>query len=485
MECCRIYLILIYSAILPASGVLFGRKLGENIPKTSKYNYDTYYFEQKVDHFNFANDDVFKQRYLVSTEHWGGYGMPILFYCGNEGDITWFSENTGFMWDIAPEFNAMIVFAEHRYYGKSMPYGDQSYKNQTLLGYLTAEQALADFSILIRHMKATMKDAGGSPVVAFGGSYGGMLAAWLRMKYPNIVVGAMAASAPIWQFTNVTVCSLPYQIVTKDFDSASKNCSKVVKRSWDVINTLAKSDEGRSKLTKLLRLCSKVEDQEDVSGVKSWISATWFNLAMVDYPYPANFLEPLPAWPVKEVCKNMNDTEASSDAILMQVANALNVYYNFTGNQKCFNTSNQAVSSLGDLGWSYQACTEMVMPMCSDGKNDMFEPSPWNIQTYAEGCQKFWGVTPRPEWIPVHYWAKDLRAASNIIFSNGMLDPWSGGGVLNITSDDITTILIPDGAHHLDLRTPNVKDPISVREARVLEKVTIMKWIKSAENSKL
>jgi hypothetical protein len=31
------------------------------------------------------------------------------------------------VWDIAPIFNAMLIFAEHRYYGQSLPYGNASY----------------------------------------------------------------------------------------------------------------------------------------------------------------------------------------------------------------------------------------------------------------------------------------------------------------------------------------------------------------------
>lgn len=66
--------------------------------------------------------------------------------------------------------------------------------------------------------------------------------------------------------------------------------------------------------------------------------------------------------------------------------------------------------------------------------------------------------------------------------SNGNLDPWSGFGVLQKPSPNVVTVMIDQGAHHLDLRKSNPLDPESVKEARQIEKENIKLWISQNNN---
>lgn len=53
-------------------------------------------------------------------------------------------------------------------------------------------------------------------------------------------------------------------------------------------------------LSSIFHLCSPLQES-DIVIFKSWLVNTWVNFAMMDYPYEANFLQPLPAWPIKVI----------------------------------------------------------------------------------------------------------------------------------------------------------------------------------------
>lgn len=87
-----------------------------SLQKRSSHGYETKYFSQILDHFNYHPESyiTFKQRYLINGDYWGGAAKssPIFVYTGNEGPIDVFADNTGFIFDIAPAFGALIVFIE-------------------------------------------------------------------------------------------------------------------------------------------------------------------------------------------------------------------------------------------------------------------------------------------------------------------------------------------------------------------------------------
>jgi lysosomal Pro-X carboxypeptidase len=69
------------------------------------------------------------------------------------------------------------------------------------------------------------------------------------------------------------------------------------------------------------------------------------------------------------------------------------------------------------------------------------------------------------------------RGVTNIVFSNGQLDPWSVFGVLEDVSDTVVAVIIPDGAHHLDLMYSRPDDSNELRAARQTIMRHVLQWI--------
>lgn len=453
---------------------LLVKKHGEK----TKIPFKTHYFPQILDHFTFLpkSSKVFYQKYLINDQYWHKEGGgPIFVYTGNEGNIDWFAVNTGFMIDIAPKFNALLVFIEHRFYGDSMPFGNNSYKSAKTLGYLNSQQALADYAVLIRSLKQNLS-SDSSPVVVFGGSYGGMLAAWFRLKYPHIAIGAVASSAPILQFDKITPWSSFYDAVSQDFKDASLNCYKVIKGSWAELDALSTHDDGLIEVSKLFRTCKALHS---VYSARDWLWEAFVYTAMVNYPTEANFMMPLPAYPVEEMCKIIDGLPKGASKLSKAFA-AASLYYNYTQTEKCFNLEG-GTDSHGLHGWDWQACTEMVMPMtCSN--ESMFPPSSFSYKEFSQDCKKQYGVKPRPHWITTEFGGYRIeqvlkRFGSNMIFSNGMQDPWSRGGVLKNISSSIVALVTQKGAHHVDFRSETKNDPDWLIMQRKQEVAIIEKWL--------
>lgn len=291
---------------------------------------------------------------------------------------------------------------------------------------------------------------------------------------------ALAASAPIVQFEGTGVSEYVYnQIVTQDFAGYNSECASQIQVALQTLVRMGGTASGRATLSSEFHLCSPLQSTSDVYTLYEWVYNAFSSLAMVDYPYPANFLAPLPGWPVDVACQQMLQGNSSS-TLIPRLVHTIAVYYNYTGQSgSCFNIDNEGSPDLGDEGWTYQACTEMIMPIAANGKTDMFIPYPYDLKSLSQYCKETWSSVIRPLWVPTFYGGFNISTATNIVFSNGQLDPWRGGGIQSSAGlhASVVTVIIEEGAHHLDLRTPNTNDPPSVTAARQLEIDNINSWI--------
>jgi lysosomal Pro-X carboxypeptidase len=394
------------------------------------------------------------------------------------------------MWETAPAFGAALVFAEHRFYGASKPRSPAW--SDAHLRFLTAEQAMADYAELVAELRGGgIEGAADSPVIVFGGSYGGMLATWLRLKYPSSFDGAIAGSAPIWTFEGEEP---PYDggsfaaTVTRDATpaaGAAPACADNVRAAFAALLASHRTRHGAQDAKTALRLCPSVRlrGAADAAAVADWVSGAFDSMAMGNYPYPSSYLlngdATLPAWPMRAACGKLATPGLTGVAALTALGDAVSIYFNATGTVDCHGAAGTGSDATDDDGrlWGWQYCTEMFMPMWRDGVRDMFYAQPWDAAAAAAACEAAWGVAPRRGWADVEFGGRRIGAITNVVFSNGLYDPWSGGGVLADVNPTAVAVTIPEGGHHLDLMFAHEADPDSVKRARETQRAHIARWV--------
>eukprot|EP00045_Choanoeca_perplexa_P002500 m.24752 g.24752 ORF g.24752 m.24752 type:complete len:475 (-) comp11551_c0_seq1:59-1483(-) len=399
----------------------------------------------------------------------------LLVYTGNEGPIEGFMANSQFLESLAASLDADLVFIEHRYYGTSQPLDTIYYE------HLSSAQALADFASIITNLQATPKF-----VVASGGSYGGMLATWLRLKYPSVVNAVYAASAPLQggslqQYTSdPELTTQLYQVVA---DAMPVPCQAASKQAFsNAIATLI-TPQGMVEAQALFGICNHSKAENLVAALQASI----IQLATSNYPYPTNFSLPLPAYPLNASCAQL--LAAKDQPALEQLHAFVKLAWPKRPEDNCLMLRVKPEAYLPGFiqgAWTYERCSEIVLPTsisddnpafvgCSDWPHNCYNPKA--INSY---CDYFLQTTMVPNALDLQYgsYAHQLAALTNVVFTNGDLDPWSYGGVkLNTSSLTHPSYWMRGAAHHLDLRLPSREDPPDVVATRQAVVATLQRWL--------
>ncbi|KAL4433249.1 hypothetical protein ABPG77_003297 [Micractinium sp. CCAP 211/92] len=416
-------------------------------PHPSAANCSELIFEQPLDHSDYNEQPTWQQSYFLCDQFLRGDDPAplILFYVGNEGPVTNAVSNMGLLWELAAEWRALLVWAE------SQPLGHSANGTAETFRHLAVEQALVDYIKLIEHLR---DEYGGpkSPVVAFGASYGAMLAAWLRFKYPAAVQAALAASAPL-------------------------RSNLVDGQGWDPSTFWQQAERRDDRLSRKLPFAHSPSPRTP-------------RLCFSDPDHP------LPAWPLRAMCETMGEAAETSDPkeLLGALAAAVAIVHNVTGaahrcysNDDVFSIAMQTSSPYSGSAFTYQVCAQFV-PSESffppNGTTDMFfDAGGFNASWVRSFCRQQFGrggPVPNFRTLPLLFGATvaDFQAgASNILFSNGLLDPWSSGGFLGNLSDSLPSLVIHAAGHHVDLYWPDPADPPSYAAVRAQERQILAGWV--------
>lgn len=410
------------------------------------------FYDQKLNHKS-ATSKTFKQRYFVDSKYAVDSNSPVFYIicgewnCGGTGSYSYIES-------LAKNMKGHLVALEHRFYGESLP---TKKLTPTALKTLHLDAAIEDLATFQRFM---MNDKGlKGKWVAAGGSYAGTLAAFYRLKHPELVVGSLASSAPVLMKNEF----FEYDAhVAKVVNKTS--CGDKVRDAVKAIEAKMATPEGAKAVKETFQATNVVNDKDFLYVVADMLAAA------VQYGRDKVFCTAL---------------TSSEDLIAGYAKGGLSVLGSMGTTP--FEIS-LAVAERQDVTpddnmrqWMYQSCRQFGWFQVANGTGkETSRSSQIDLKYHEEVCDRLYKIPMGRDGALNDKWYFPLfdAAVSNIIWTNGSNDPWLTLSVTEGTdrSNPAFDLYMMEGAAHCnDLRLSAMP---SVAAAQKQMEVVIKGWLK-------
>ncbi|KAF2071072.1 hypothetical protein CYY_007609 [Polysphondylium violaceum] len=442
--------------------------------KVHDYTPQYQWFTQRLDHFNVANTQTFQQRYIINDQYWNGNG-PVFMMINGEGPMG-LDTVTSLQFVIwAKQYNALIISLEHRYYGASFATTDLGTDN---LIYLNPEQALADNAVFRDWVNQAYNVKPTSKYVTFGGSYSGALSSWMRIKYPNLIDLAIASSGPVNPVVDFSQYLEVVQRAILTLPNLGNQCIENISYATQKIQDML-LQEDYSTLNQQFNLCPPLDgNPDDIATFMQALAGNWMGVAQYNN-------QEVGQQSLLNICEMMvepgNDPLTNYITIWNLFANGqcTDVSYN-TMIQSMMNTTNDA-TVIGGRMWFYQTCTNFGYYQTSDGPSDL-QPfgDMFGLPYQVKQCADVFGFDfePNVNWTITEFGGLN-PSGSNVLYVNGMNDPWSALGLTEHSISDplLPSLFIVGTSHCQDMMIPTAVTPSTVIPAQATINSFISKWL--------
>uniref|UniRef100_W5L684 Serine protease 16 n=1 Tax=Astyanax mexicanus TaxID=7994 RepID=W5L684_ASTMX len=440
---------------------------------------------QPLDHFNRRNTRTFPQRFFINEAYWKHPHGPVFLYIGGEGPLSEFSVLAGHHVTMAKQQGALLVALEHRFYGRSIIPGGLEPQN---LQYLSSQQALADLAAFHQHISQKYNLTYRNIWISFGGSYAGALSAWFRGKFPHLVYGAVASSAPVQakldfsSYTTVVGRSLMDESV-----GGSEKCVKAVWEAFAAVEAaLLRGEE--TQVGKDFSCCETPKSLEDQTELLRSLADIF--MGTVQYNEEVGLLT------IARLCSIMtNQSKAyvegkeAYDRLVrlaaiyrtMEKETCLEVSYE----KSILDLNTTTHVSSGYRQWFYQTCTEFGFYQTCEDATCPFSRM-MNLQTEIQLCPLLFSIPQHtlPSNIAFTnlYYGGDQPQTQRVLYVNGDTDPWMALSVVRngTNKDKHRAILIHSSAHCADMNPTRARDRASLLQARQEIESLVEAWLKNA-----